>query len=276
MLIASSSKAKPDIKISPAEANRRWMDIAIPGQEPLRPSLSGLKVEYRVIQLYSRDAGPREATLKFDVGQGTQDLGFRNELPMLFQSAASVAVPLHIRDEDGNPTACSLLIRDPMGRVYPNPSRRLAPDFFFHHQIYRFDGEDVRLPPGTYHVTANRGPEYLPIEMDVVVANAEKVEPIVVNLRRWVHMADLGWFSGDHHVHRRCWSRGHDASHTGRRSQCGLRSQLGSLLVSPETVFRRRNVQILASQLLNAIRCRSEWFPVLARGPSVFVELDRR
>ncbi len=201
MLIASSSKAKPDIKISPAEANRRWMDIAIPGQEPLRPSLSGLKVEYRVIQLYSRDAGPREATLKFDVGQGTQDLGFRNELPMLFQSAASVAVPLHIRDEDGNPTACSLLIRDPMGRIYPNPSRRLAPDFFFHHQIYRFDGEDVRLPPGKYHVTANRGPEYLPIEIDAVVSNAEKVEPIVVNLRRWVHMADLGWFSGDHHVH---------------------------------------------------------------------------
>ena len=43
--------------------------------------LSGLVLEYRIVQLYSRDPGQREATLTFDVGQGTQDLGYRNEVP---------------------------------------------------------------------------------------------------------------------------------------------------------------------------------------------------
>ena len=47
-------------------------------------NLSGLKVEYAIALIYSGDAGKREATLGFDVGQGTQDLGFRAEVPVLF------------------------------------------------------------------------------------------------------------------------------------------------------------------------------------------------
>ena len=41
------------------------------------------------------------------------------------------------------------------------PPDKLAPDFFFHPQIYRQDGETVLLPPGTYSVDYTRGPEYL-------------------------------------------------------------------------------------------------------------------
>jgi len=37
-----------------------------------------------VLRLRASAAGKREATLKFDVGQGTQDLGFRAEVPVLF------------------------------------------------------------------------------------------------------------------------------------------------------------------------------------------------
>jgi hypothetical protein len=36
------------------------------------------------VRLAAHEAGKREATLKFDVGQGTQDLGFRAEVPVLF------------------------------------------------------------------------------------------------------------------------------------------------------------------------------------------------
>ena len=46
--------------------------------------LSGLKFEYVIALIYSKDAGKREATLAFDAGQGTQDLGFRGEVPVLF------------------------------------------------------------------------------------------------------------------------------------------------------------------------------------------------
>jgi hypothetical protein len=51
--------------------------------------------------------------------------------------------------------------RDRLERIYPNPAKRLAPDFFFQPQIYRADGESVRLPAGYYTVQFNGGPEYL-------------------------------------------------------------------------------------------------------------------
>ena len=41
-------------------------------------------LEYRVLQLDAKEAGEEEAKLAFDVGQGSQDLGFRNAVPILF------------------------------------------------------------------------------------------------------------------------------------------------------------------------------------------------
>ncbi len=201
MVRQSTSAADPQMKITPAESARRWLDIAIPVQEPMVANLSGLKVEYRILQLYCRDSGPLEATLAFDVGQGTQDLGFRSEIPILFRALPSQSVKLEIIDHDGKKTTCGLLIRDAQGRVYPNPARRLAPDFFFHPQICRADGETVVLPAGKYNVTASRGPEYLDTKFDFVVPEKDPAEPMRIELKRWVHMAALGWYSGDHHVH---------------------------------------------------------------------------
>ena len=42
--------------------------------------MSGLALEYRIVQLYSRDPGRREAKVSFSVGQGSQDPGFRANL----------------------------------------------------------------------------------------------------------------------------------------------------------------------------------------------------
>jgi hypothetical protein len=187
--------------VSPSEAAQRFLDIELFNKQPLKPELSGLKVEYRILQLYSRDTGRREATLVFNVGQGTQDLGFRSEVPILFNAVPSVEVVLGVKDTDGTPTMAAFTIRDSQGHVYPNPARRLAPDFFFHNQIYRADGESVHLPPGEYTVEVTRGPEYyvdthpLTVESGVVSQAAE------FPLRRWIHPKERGWFSGDHHVH---------------------------------------------------------------------------
>lgn len=71
----------------PREAERdtsRWLELAVLSGKPLAKTLSGQKLEYVVVRLKAREAGKREATLKFDVGQGTQDLGFRAEVPVLF------------------------------------------------------------------------------------------------------------------------------------------------------------------------------------------------
>jgi hypothetical protein len=201
MVKSSSSASKPKLDISPAESERRWLDITLLQSPPLLPTLSGAPLEYRVIQLFSRDRGQREATLAFDVGQGTQDLGFRNELPILFDCKASFDVTLAVKDWDGRPTTCWLTIRDDQGRIYPNPSRRLAPDMFFHHQVYRADGESIRLPQGKYRVSASRGPEYHTTEFPYTVDSQSDSPTMDIRLKRWIHMAELGWISGDHHVH---------------------------------------------------------------------------
>ena len=49
--------------------------------------LSGTLVEYRLLAATCAAAGRHEATLAFDAGQGTQDLGFRGEAPILFTVA---------------------------------------------------------------------------------------------------------------------------------------------------------------------------------------------
>jgi len=61
-----------------------WLQAAILTDPPLRKTLTGEKLEYAALRLTAREEGRREANLKFDVGQGTQDLGFRAELPILF------------------------------------------------------------------------------------------------------------------------------------------------------------------------------------------------
>jgi hypothetical protein len=189
-------------KLVPREdVKNRYLDIVMYNKQPLKAKLSGLELEYRIIQLYSRSAGKREAKLAFNVGQGTQDIGFRNAIPVLFNIVPAVKIVLSVKDFDGKPTMASFVIRDKFGRIYPNPARRLAPDFFFHNQIYRADGESVELPPGTYSVVVNRGPEYYVDTHKLVVQSGVKTQRAEYKLRRWIHPAARGWFSGDHHVH---------------------------------------------------------------------------
>ena len=57
-------------------------------KQPMKAHLSGLELEYRVLQIYAKEAGKREGKLIFDVGQGSQDLGFRSEVDILFTITA--------------------------------------------------------------------------------------------------------------------------------------------------------------------------------------------
>lgn len=58
----------------------------------------------------------------------------------------------------------------------------------------------VELPPGRYTAVVERGKEYLPLTNQFTVA-AKPVE-VKLPLKRWVNMAERGWFSGDAHNHR--------------------------------------------------------------------------
>ena len=235
-----SPRASDDTVITPGQSANRFLELVMYRRRPMLPQLSGLPLEYAILQLNSKVAGQREARIGFHVGQGTQDLGFRNAIDVLFDAQPSVPVYFRVADHDGTPTTASFVITDGVERladdqafpddyrlslarrralddwqspgpnrlvgVYPLPSRRSAmtdtfPDFYFHAQVYHSDGEYVSLPPGTYDVVYTRGPEYLPQTKQITVPiDAQTVEESF-ELTRWVDMSSFGWHSGDHHVH---------------------------------------------------------------------------
>jgi hypothetical protein len=196
-----STDPRPKQRITPRQVADRWLELAMFDKQPLEPSLSGLTLEYRIIQLYSRDRGRREAQLGFNVGQGTQDIGFRNDVPILFNSLPSRDVTLRVLDENGKPTIAAFIIRDKQERIYPAKTKRLAPDFSFHPQIYRADGEQLRLPAGVYTVEATRGPEYMVERRTLSVTTGRNMQEWKFQLKRWINPAAFGWYSGDHHIH---------------------------------------------------------------------------
>ena len=75
----------PQVRDNVHAGAERWLEISARGQPPLRGNLSGQRAQYCLFGLTAREMGKREASLQFDVGQGTQDLGFRAELPILFK-----------------------------------------------------------------------------------------------------------------------------------------------------------------------------------------------
>jgi hypothetical protein len=187
-------------KIKVSDIKDRFLDIEQYTKAPLTENLSGLKAEYAVALVHSSQAGKREAVFQFDIGQGTQDLGFRAEVPVLFNILPAIPVKLIVHDFDGKPTTGRFTFRDKSGHVYPPRGKRLAPDFFFQDQVYRHSGGTVLLPPGELTMTYGRGPEYRQLQRKITVPDKGEAT-VEVKLERWVNAMDYGWYSGDHHIH---------------------------------------------------------------------------
>ncbi|GGN07652.1 hypothetical protein GCM10010967_49000 [Dyadobacter beijingensis] len=207
------SRVKKEHELTPGQVANRFLDIQIYAGRPLQANLSGLKLEYAVVQIYSKDAGQREAEIAYNAGQGSQDIGFRNSTHILFDVKPAVKVKLDVLDDDGKPAMASFLITDGQEHasgkfkgIYPLPSRRVAafdeyPDFFFQPQIYRQSGEHVMLPPGKYQVTFTRGPEYVPQTKEIMVPEGRQEIQAGFRLKRWIQLSKMGWYSADHHIH---------------------------------------------------------------------------
>ncbi|MFN0200968.1 MAG: CehA/McbA family metallohydrolase [Bacteroidia bacterium] len=187
-------------KVTKQQIEDRWLDLSLYTQSPMSKALSGLETEYLIIQLYSRDEGKRAAKFRIDCGQATQDIGFRNEVNILFTCISSQKIKLNIKNENGVSSIASFVIKDEQGNIYPSQMKRLAPDFFFQSQIYRYDKETIELPFGNYEVTYGRGPEYLQKKITLNVTN-DKEQDLKINLERWINPNLFKWYSGDHHIH---------------------------------------------------------------------------
>lgn len=103
--------------LSAGQVANRFLEIQMYQSRPLSPNLSGLMLEYAVVQIFSKDAGKREAEIGFNIGQGSQDIGFRNTISILFTVHPSVKIKLLVKDEDGSPATASFVITDGIERL---------------------------------------------------------------------------------------------------------------------------------------------------------------
>jgi hypothetical protein len=187
----------PGNSLNPAPAiAQMWLTTEMFEAPPMAPALSGFSIEYRVIEIFSRDQGPRSSD--FHLSTTSNPYGLR-KVRLDFDCLPSRNVGLHILDTDGRGCVASLIIKDNLDRIYPLPAMRLAPDLSFQPQIYRADGETVRLPDGDYTIESKRGPEYIREIQKVLVGDDRN--QVEIKLKRWVDPAAYGWYSGDTHIH---------------------------------------------------------------------------
>ena len=200
LALALSSPDAFKLSGSPAEKiDRGWLDLGMFGGRPLQIRLSGIKLEYRIISLYSRDRGKRSTELVFSLSDDSKAIPRKTTVSLGFDCLPANEVSFSVLDENNRPTFAAFEILDEQGRLYPSPAKRLEPDFSFQPQVYRGDGETITLPDGTYTVRCRRGPESIPETKKISISRDSR--NIRYQVRRWVNPSGLGWWSGDHHIH---------------------------------------------------------------------------
>ena len=189
---------------SPAgEVNDRWLDMMLFDGPPLQETLGGLKLEYRIIQLYSRDA-EAGARRRFPWTWARARRIWVFAMRRMCCSTAWPALPVTLRvlDENSEPTTAAFAtIRDPQGAGFLSLAEQTVGAGFCLSSAggIRGDGEVVNLPNGTYAVEFSRGPESLVEKRNITVAG--QPQTLEFKVKRWIDPSKLGWWSGDHHIH---------------------------------------------------------------------------
>jgi hypothetical protein len=130
------------------------------------------------------------------------------------EHAAAIAVTGEVIDDsNGRPIPARIYLSDKNGRWYfPSSSSPRGAALRYEkrnwintnavemHTTLSAHPFVVELEPGSYTFTVERGKEYRPFTRRVEV-ESESLH-LKFPLRRWINMADEGWFSGDIHVHR--------------------------------------------------------------------------
>ncbi len=134
--------------------------------------------------------------------------------PLLAANAPAAEVTGVVVDEKtGQPLAVRLYVENTQGEgvqagsagpkgsaVFYAKTNWINPRSIEVHTTLTAEGFRLRLPPGRYTFTAERGKEYFPLEHRLEVGD----QPVQLRLplRRWINLAERGWFSGETHLHR--------------------------------------------------------------------------
>src|SRR5439155_488565 len=108
--LRSDSSPEPKHQLTTREVRDRWATISIYDKRPMPRRLSGLAIEYVILEVFSRSSGQRSAQIAFNVGQGTQDVGYRNDVSIrpgwAGTPATITSTPPDARTTRTRPKAC--------------------------------------------------------------------------------------------------------------------------------------------------------------------------
>ncbi|WP_373495754.1 CehA/McbA family metallohydrolase, partial [Aquiflexum sp.] len=119
--------AKEENLLNQGQVEDRFLEMLMYTQRPMKSKLSGLGLEYAIVQIYTKSTGQKEANIGFHIGQGTQDIGFRNTVDILFTIKPSVKAIFKVYDKDG-PTIGSFIIMDGIERIRTDQEDDPFPD----------------------------------------------------------------------------------------------------------------------------------------------------
>jgi hypothetical protein len=115
-------------------------------------------------------------------------------------TGSPIAARIYLQGADGEWHFCKA--DDPEGTAWPYAEQWVPmPRSVEKHTTVSAHRFRAKLPPGQYELTVERGKEYHPFKQKVEVGSG--TTEVQVRLRRWIDMAERGWYSGETHVHRR-------------------------------------------------------------------------
>jgi hypothetical protein len=128
--------------------------------------------------------------------------------PLLLTAILAAGLRIELRDEHGEPAAARLEVHGPDGKMYQaadalpsRPPGRPDTGSPYLRSFVARGSASVTAPPGRYRVIAERGLEYERVTREAQLSEGRPAR-LEIKLRRWIHMRERGWWSGDMHVHR--------------------------------------------------------------------------
>ena len=120
-------------------------------------------------------------------------------LLLLFQAQKPGTLEVSVTS-GGQPTAARVYIVDSGGHAYRIPG---AVSYARRDEVNStIDGvASLQVPPGKYHVRAEKGMEYRKAEQDIEITVGQE-DQVTLDIARFTDMNKRGWYSGDLHNHR--------------------------------------------------------------------------
>jgi hypothetical protein len=125
------------------------------------------------------------------------------------QELGTLQIEVHQRNAT-SPVAARIHLRTAEGAIQKAPhspfetrGTPVLPSEFPHHfDHFTIPGKaQLQLSPGKYLINIEKGPEFR-VERRRFEIRSGVVHPINVQTERWINMKDLGWWSGEMHIHR--------------------------------------------------------------------------